>query len=126
MELNKQVTKLMGQKVAYCRARPKEGSTTGETELYYGKGIIVGVIIGASRRIQVMVKDEAENKSAALSLDLVCIDPTKADAERYFEHHLKVKAMVAEHNVAQSQREQEKIKEVDELNAEMFGAMLAV
>lgn len=126
MELNKEVTKLMGEKVTYCRAKPKEGSATAETELFYGKGIVVGVIIGVARRIQIMVKDDTEDKSKAISLDLVCINPTKADAERYFEHHLKVKAIVAEHNLAQQQREQDKIEEVDDLNAEMFGGMLEV
>lgn len=123
MELSKDVIKLMGQKVKYCRAKPNE---KGEAELYRGNGVVVGVIIGAARRIQIMVKDAADEKNQAVSLDLLCIDPSESAAQKYFAHHKKVKALVDEHNVAQRAREAEKIKEVDDLNAEMFGAMLEV
>lgn len=123
MELNKEVTSLMGQKVKYCRAKPTEA---GETELYMGDGIIVGIIIGASRRVQVMVKDTAEEKNQAISLEPICINPTEAEASAYFEHHKKIKSLVDEHNVAQRTREAEKIKEVDEINVAMFGPMLEV
>lgn len=123
MELHKEVTKLMGQKVDYCRAKPKEDGTT---ELFRGKGIVVGVIIGAARRIQIMVKDIDTDKNAAISLDTMCINPTKHEAKKYFDHHLKVKALVEQHNLAQKKREDDKIKEVDVINAKMFGPMLEV
>lgn len=115
---------LMGQQVTYCRAKADE---TGKTELFRGAGIIVGIIIGATRRVQILVKDVTEGHAdKAWTLDLMCINPTESDAQRYFEHHRQVKAVVDEHNQAQRQREQDKIKEVDELNYSMFGQPLEI
>lgn len=121
MKLPQEVLDLMGKKVKYCRARPKEDGTT---ELFKGEGIITGIIIGASRRVQVLIQDNTENKDKAWTLDPLCIDATGDDEEKYFTHHLKIKSIVDEHNVAQKEREAEKIKEVDAINAEMFGNAL--
>lgn len=121
MKLTKEVLDLMGQKVSYCRAVPKE---TGQSELFRGNGIVTGVIIGASKRVQLLIQDNSESKDKAWTLDPICINPTDEDAQAYFEHHTKIKAMVEEHNVAQKEREAEKIKEVDTINAQMFGPPL--
>ena len=123
MELSKEVTGLMGQKVTYCRAKPGED---GKPELYRGNGVIVGIIVGVTRRVQIMVKDDEQDKNQAFTLDLMCVNPTESDAQKYFEHHRKVRALVDEHNQAQRDREQEKIKEVDELNYGMFGQPLEI
>lgn len=123
MKLSNEVTSLMGLPVEYCRAKPKEDGTT---ELFTGKGIIVGVIVGASRRVQIMVKDDGENKNAAFTLDPLCINPSNNDAEAYFSHHKKIQAIVTEHNAAQKEREQVKIKEVDAINSELFGTPLEI
>ena len=123
MELSQEVKSLMGQKVDYCRAITGED---GAPALLRGTGIIVGIIIGAARRVQIMVKDDSEDKNKAWTLDLLCINPTDADCETYFEHHKKIRAMVDEHNQAQKDREAEKIKEVDEINCAMFGQPLEV
>lgn len=114
---------LMGKKVKYCRAKVDDKN---ESTLFRGEGVIVGVIVGATRRIQIMVKDESEAQDKAWTLDLICIDPTDEDAAHYFEHHKKVRGLVDEHNKAQRQREQDKIKEVDDINAEMFGQPLEI
>ena len=118
MQLSKEVTDLMGQKVEYVRAKLGED---GQPSLLRSTGIIVGIIIGATRRIQIMVKDDSEDTSKAWTLDLMCINPTLKDAERYFEHHKKLKAVVEEHNQSQKDRETAKIKEVDDLNYAFFG-----
>lgn len=123
MHLAKQVKNLMGQKVEYCRARAGED---GKPELFRGTGIVVGVIIGVSKRIQIMVRDDSEDASKAWTLDTMCIDPTEQDAERYFEHHKNLKAIVEEHNQSQKDRETAKIKEVDDINNEFFGQPLVV
>lgn len=123
MKLNTDVTSLMGLPVEYCRAKADE---KGASELHRGKGVIVGVIVGASRRIQVMVKDDSSDKNSAFTLDPVCINPSNADADAYFSHHQKIKAIVEEHNAAQRTREAEKIKEVDDINAKMFGPPLEI
>jgi hypothetical protein len=124
MKLPEQVMELMGKEVDYCRAKLDEQK--GVAVLHKGSGVIVGIIIGASRRVQIMVKDESESKDKAWTLDLLCINPTKQDADRYFEHHTKLQKLVSEHNQAQKDREQEKIKEVDTLNAAFFGDPLDV
>lgn len=98
----------------------------GVQQPYHGTGIIVGVIIAANRRIQVLVKDDNVDLNAAISLDDICINPTGAEADAYFAHNTKLRGVVEEHNVAQQQRETEKIQEVDSLNAEMFGPSLTV
>ena len=123
MELSQEVKSLMGQKVEYCRAKPGED---GNLVLMRGVGVIVGVIVGATRRVQIMVKDDSEDTSKAWTLDLMCINPTEEDAQRYFEHHKGLKVIVDEHNQAQKDREQAKIKEVDELNYAMFGQPLEI
>lgn len=123
MKLSKEITDLMGKKVDYCRAKQQENATT---ELHRGKGVVVGIIIGLARRIQIMVKDEAEDSSKAFTLDQLCVEPTDEDANAYFAHHVKLKTIVEDHNKAQREREQEKIKEVDDLNAQMFGEPLEV
>lgn len=113
----------MGKKVTYCRAKPNE---QGQPELQRGNGIIVGIIVGVTKRIQVLVKDDDAAADKAWTLDLMCVNPTEAQAQEYFEHHKKVKALVDEHNAAQRQREQDKIKEVDALNYAMFGQPLEI
>lgn len=123
MELHPEVTKLMGQKAKYCRAKLGDD---GKTKLFIGEGIIVGVIIGTSRRIQIMIRDDKEKTDAAFSLDLLCINPTDADAKAYFEHHKSLKKIVNDHNEAQQAREKVKIKEVDDINADFFGRPLDV
>lgn len=123
MQLSQEVTNLMGQKVKYCRAKPTEA---GLPELHRGEGFIVGVIIGACRRVQIMVKDDSESKDKAWTLDLMCINPTENEAQKYFEHHKKIRALVDNHNMEQRVREQDKIKEVDELNYAMFGQPLEI
>lgn len=123
MKLSKEIISLMGQKVEYCRAAPGED---GKPVLTRGNGIVVGVIIGASRRIQIMVKDESANKDAAWTLDLRCVNPTDDEAAQYWDHHQNIHTIVAEHNQAQRDREQEKIKEIDEINYVFFGQPLDV
>lgn len=123
MYLSKDVRSLIAKKVDYCRVVPKED---GSSELYQGKGIIVGVVIGVSRRIQIMVKDADEQKNQAFTLDIMCINPSEDDAKRYFEHQQAIKKLVDVHNITQKAREQEKINEVDAMNAEMFGPPLEV
>ena len=123
MQLSKEITNLMGQKVEYCRATPGED---GKPVLYQGKGVIVGVIVGATRRIQIMVKDESVSNNQAWTLDLRCINPTAAEAEEYFEHNKKIRQLVDEHNQAQKDREHAKIKEVDEFNYAFFGQPLEI
>jgi hypothetical protein len=123
MLLPKEVTELMGQKVKYCRAKPDE---KGQPELHRGQGVIVGIIIGVTRRVQIMVKDEDVAADKAWTLDLMCVNPSEADAQRYFEHHKNLRRMVDEHNAAQKQREADKIKEVDEINYAMFGQPLEI
>jgi DNA-binding protein YbaB len=113
----------MGQKVSYCRAVQKE---TGESELFKGNGIVTGVIIGASKRVQLLIQDNTENKDKAWTLDPICINATDEAAQAYFEHHQRIKKMVAEHNAANVAREKEKIAEVDAINAEMFGNPLVL
>lgn len=113
----------MGKKVNYCRAKPGED---GKTKLFKSDGIIVGIIIAATKRIQIMVRDSKEKDGAAISLDLMCINPTNNEADAYFAHHKKLKSIVEEHNEAQKTREQEKIKEVDIFNHAFFGQPLDV
>ena len=123
MKLNRQAMELMGKKVDYCRTAAGE---KGEPVLFRGKGVIVGIIIGVTKRIQIMVKDADTEQNKAYTLDLLCIDPTEEDAQAYFEHNQKIRAIVDEHNVAQKEREQEKIKEVDDLNYKFFGEPLEI
>lgn len=123
MDLHKEVTELMGKKVKYCRAKAND---EGKPTLFKGEGLVVGVIIGATRRIQIMVKDLTEEKNTAISLDLMCINPTEAEAQEYFSHHKKLKAIVEDHNKAQQEREKEKIKEVDDFNYAFFGQPLDI
>jgi len=121
MKLPKHVLDLMGKKVKYCRAKQKEDGTT---ELFKGAGFITGIIIGASKRVQILIQDNDENKDKAWTLDPMCIDATDEEAKAYFEHHLRLKKIVEDHNAAQRVREQEKIAEVDLINAELFGKPL--
>lgn len=123
MQLSQEVTNLMGQKVDYVRIGVDE---KGQPEPRYGKGIIVGVIVGVSRRIQIMVKDEIGEENKAYTLDLMCVNPSEEAVASYLEHHKKVRALVEQHNQDQKDREQAKIKEVDEINCEMFGPPLEV
>lgn len=113
----------MGKKVTYCRATAND---KGEPELFRGAGVIVGVIVGATRRVQIMVKDAETDANKAWTLDLLCINPTDEGAAAYFEHHKKVRKLVDDHNQAQRDREAEKIKEVDEINYGMFGPPLEI
>lgn len=113
----------MGKKVNYCRAKPGDD---GKAKLFKSEGIIVGIIIAATKRVQIMVRDSKDKADAAISLDLMCINPTKDEADAYFAHHKKLKGIVEEHNEAQKNREQEKIKEVDTINYAFFGQPLDV
>ena len=125
MELSNEVTRLMGQKVTYCRAKAAEN---GQPELMHGTGIIVGVIVGASRRVQIMVKDHEVDKNQAWTLDLMCVNPTDADATAYFDHHKKLRTLVEQHNAITRQRQQAGIKsrDYDGLNYAMFGQPLEI
>jgi len=121
MEVPKEVQELLGKSVSYCRTKPTE---SGGSELFIGKGTITGIIIGASKRIQFLVQDLTEGKDKAWTIDPICINPKPSDADSYFAHHLNLKNIVDEHNKSQKEREQQKIKEVDDLNHSFFGQPL--
>lgn len=109
----------LGEKVSFCRIKPA-GDGQG-AELIRGKGIIVGHIIGITRRVQVMVKDSDTSANKAWTLEPFCINPTEDEAQAYLAHHAKLQATVDLFN----ERAQKVITEgnaaVDKINEEMFG-----
>lgn len=113
---------VLGKKVTYCRAKAVDNAPH---EMHKGEGIVTGIIIGATKRVQLLIQDKEEGKDKAWTLDELCVLPSDEDSEAYFAHHKRIKTIVDEHNQSLKDREQEKIKEVDEINYAIFGQPLA-
>ena len=105
----------LGQQVKYVRIKPNESASAAE--LVHGEGVIVGHIIGVSKRENYMVKDGEK----AYNLEPFAIDPTPEEAENYLHHHRLIQGLVEDHNKHVSD-EVARINElIDGANAEMFG-----
>lgn len=106
----------LGQTVKYVRIKPKD-ATNPQAELIHGEGVIVGHIIGVSKRENYMVKEAG----TAFNLDAFAINPTPAEASQYLEHHKKIQKIVDDHNAHVESQITMVNKLIDEHNAEMFG-----
>ena len=68
----------LGEKVRFIRIKPAADGKPAE--LIKGDGVIVGLIIGITKRVQVMVKDNDTALNKAWTLEPFCINPTDEDA----------------------------------------------
>lgn len=109
----------MGEKVTFCRIKPAADGK--KAELIRGEGIIVGHIIGITRRVQFMVKDGDTLQNKAWTLEPYCINPTESEAQKYLDHHTKLQGVVDDFNARAENVIKQGNAEVDHLNAEMFG-----
>src|SRR5580693_8444525 len=109
----------LGEKVNFCRIKPAGDGMPAE--LIKGEGIVVGHIIGITRRVQIMVKDGDTSANKAWTLEPFCINPTEDEAQAYLAHHMQLQSLVYDFN----KRAQNVIADgnaaVDEHNAVMFG-----
>src|SRR5579863_8999442 len=93
----------LGDKVIFMRINPAQITPPPDpkhqpAEIIRGKGVVVGLIVGISRRVQVMVKDSETSQNKAWTLEPFCINPTADDEAEYLEHHNKLQGVVDEFN----------------------------
>lgn len=109
----------LGEKVTFCRVKPGGGGQPAE--LIKGEGIIVGHIIGITRRVQVMVKAGDTSANKAWTLEPFCINPTDDEAQAYLQHHMQLQSLVDDFNNRAQKAIADGNAAVDEHNVAMFG-----
>lgn len=109
----------LGEKVSFCRIKPAGDGKPAE--LIKGEGIIVGHIIGITRRVQVMVKDGDTSANKAWTLEPFCINPTDDEAQAYLTHHTQLQSLVDDFNARAQKVIADGNAAVEEHNAVMFG-----
>lgn len=114
----------LGEKVNFVRIKPADNGAPAE--LIKGEGTVVGLIIGITRRVQVMVKDAETSANKAWTLEPFCINPSDEDANAYIDHHMKLQAAVDKFNAEAQACVTAGNIEVDQLNAEMFGPPMEI
>lgn len=114
----------LGEKVRFCRIKPAGDGKPAE--LIKGEGVVVGHIIGITRRLQVMVKDGDTSSNKAWTLEPFCINASDESAAAYLEHHNKLQGVVDDYNDRAAKAGAEGNAAVDALNVEMFGPPLEI
>lgn len=114
----------LGEKVHFCRIKPAGDGKPAE--LIKGEGIVVGHIIGITRRLQVMVKDGDTSANKAWTLEPFCINPTDDEAQAYLAHHGQLQSVVDDFNSRAQRAISDGNAAVEEHNAVMFGPPLEI
>lgn len=113
----------LGQKVKFVRMTP-------EHENVYGEGVVVGKLIGVSKRINYSVRDiEAKNERGtpkAWNLEPEALDGTDEENEAYVKHHHRITDHINAFEATQNDLVKKTNDEIDAMHTEFFGAPLDV